>query len=558
MGATTKGSESVLVSWVAVNNDPYEREGNQYKTVDGQHVPGPTLSLLFDNDSSITEDIADVVLFFRRPANSAHNRELKIAEETKAEINKRSALNVHLEEWAGDDPTDHQGIFAFLREKMPQIRRQFAGRKLIIHISPGTPSMQTVWVLMGETGFFEQPFQLVKSYRKREQAGSQAVVPVEIGIETYYKAYMASKPIKVSSEDQIIRWDPAKLRSPKMVSLFEEARRFAQFNVPIMLLGERGTGKTTLASWIRLNSPFRLKKLDGSWPAVACGQYSTETMRSELFGYKKGAFTDAKESQEGLLTKADGDTLFLDEVGDVSRDLQRLLIKVIEEKQFYPMGETKSRKSDFRLITATNLELTSLKERLDPDFYDRINIFTLRIPSLREIPEELPWLWEKVYLQVLNRSGKGQNQTSLGYKHSDVIIQRLLSHDLPGNLRDLFRVAYRVLAAINDPFSPLSGEDAIEYGLSVLDENHGETSYCGDPSRTIARAFADSVSLCDIIDNIGQIPTKALESDLKLYLAEELVKEGKKRSTPIDKLCDVCDRTIRIWGSPNGKKKHSS
>ena len=80
--------------------------------------------------------------------------------------------------------------------------------------------------------------------------------------------------------------------------------------MPILLLGERGTGKTTLASWIRSNSPYRKKKLDTKWPSVVCGQYTPQMMRAELFGYKKGAYTDAKKDHDGVIKAADGDTLF--------------------------------------------------------------------------------------------------------------------------------------------------------------------------------------------------------------------------------------------------------
>src|SRR5690606_8652085 len=110
--------------------------------------------------------------------------------------------------------------------------------------------------------------------------------------------------------------DPRQFRSTRLRALYDEARRAARLKVPVLLLGERGTGKTTLASWIRLRSPFRQEGLDRAWPAVPCGQYTSETMRAELFGYVQGAFTGAKKDHQGLLARANGDTLFLDEIGD--------------------------------------------------------------------------------------------------------------------------------------------------------------------------------------------------------------------------------------------------
>ena len=556
----TSGSDScdgqsvksrVLISWIAVNNDPYEREWHQsaWRLVGGEPVPGPTLTVLFDEDSSFAGTIREVVLLHRRIEGAETERERRAVEETERELHERLPdLQLHLEPWPGDDPTDHRGIFEFLREKMPELRRRFPGRELIIHISPGTPSMQTLWVLMAETGFVEPPFTLVKSYRKAERRGRPPVVPVELGIETFYKVYKASRPRQIASEEQGVVWDPARFRTERMRQLFTEARRFASLDVPVLLLGERGTGKTTLASWIRLHSPFRKEAQDDRWPAVACGQYSPETMRAELFGYRKGSFTGATSDKEGLLSAADGDTLFLDEVGDVSRDLQRLLIKAIEEKVYFPLGGDQPDKSDFRLLCATNVEGDELRRRLDPDFLDRISLLTLRLPPLREVRGELPWLWEAAYQAAILRSGVEGRHARLDPALHRQVVAALERHPLPGNLRDLFRVAYRLLAARNDPHEPLTPADAAVYALQVLDENRARQARDGQSlSRIVARAFAESGALDDVLDTAGSIPAKTVERDLKAYLGEELRRLAKARGCAVDQLCDVSERTLRSW-----------
>jgi hypothetical protein len=180
----------VLISWIAVNNDPFERDraGNTFRLVEGSLVPGPTLTLLFDADSPYVGSIADVVLFHSRPPDEHETRQSRAFQQTVQELRLRDpGLRIHSEPWDGDDPTDHVQLFDFLREKLPAIRRNFADRDLILHVSPGTPSMQTVLVLMGETGFIDPPFVLVKSYRKEERNGRAAVVPVQLGIDSYYK-----------------------------------------------------------------------------------------------------------------------------------------------------------------------------------------------------------------------------------------------------------------------------------------------------------------------------------------------------------------------------------
>lgn len=539
----------VLISWIAVNNDPFERQwpDDGYRVVDGEPVPGPTLTVLLDEDSPFASTIHDVVLLHTK--TKGMEREYRAVEETAKVLRKRlPELRLHLVPWHGDDPTDHRAIFEFLREKMPELRRRFPDREFVIHISPGTPSMQTIWVLMAETGFVESPFILVKSYRRSDRHGRPAVAPVELGIETFYKVYRASRPRHAASEEQGVVWDPGKFRTERMRRLFVEARRFASLNVPVLLLGERGTGKTMLASWIRLHSPFRREAQDGRWPAVACGQYSPETMRAELFGYRKGAFTGATSDREGLLAAADGDTLFLDEVGDVSPDLQRLLIKTIEEKEYLPLGADRPRKSDFRLLAATNVEGAELRRRLDPDFLDRISPLTLRLPSLRDIRSELPWLWETTYWEATSRSGAGRGLAQIDSDLHHRVVSVLERHPLPGNLRDLFGVAYRLLAARNDPHAPLAPPDAVAYALEGLDQDSVQRD--GDDellSKTVARAFVESGPLDAVLDRAGRISTKPVEHDLKAFLGEEIRRLARARRVPVDQLCDVSERTLRGW-----------
>ncbi|MCS6915424.1 MAG: sigma 54-interacting transcriptional regulator [Myxococcales bacterium] len=574
----------VLLSWVAVNNDPYERHrgSREYRLVDGQRIPGPTLTLLFDPDSELNGKIRDAVLLYRSGDGSKDQPERRIAEETKQAIeewsNKRNhKIHVVLEPWPGDDPTDHKSIFEFLRRKVPEIRKRYAGRELIIHVSPGTGAMHTVWVLMAETGFIGRPFRVVQSLRKEDRHGHRALIPIELGIETFYKVYMASRPAQVGSDEQDIVWDPERFRTPRMQELFTQARRFAHLNVPILLLGERGTGKTTLASWIRLHSPFRRKEQDAKWPSVACGQYSAETMRAELFGYKKGAFTGATEDREGLLAAAHGDTLFLDEIGDVSQELQRLLIRALEERRYFPLGDQQPRKSNFRLLTATNLGPDELQRRLHPDFLDRISLLTLRLPPLREIREELDWLWEEIYDRAAQRAGVRPQEAALGADHHREVISHLRGHPLPGNLRDLFRVAYRIIAAKTDPHEPLSPRRAVSYGLQALSEpdellspplgaNHRPQALAAgsDPpedgwvSRAVARAFADAKPLDSVVAAARRISVRQVEGDLKAYLAGELERIARHRGVTPRQLCDVSDRSLRAWKAGRRSRKKSS
>jgi len=220
------------------------------------------------------------------------------------------------------------------------MRIKFPRRELLINISPGTPAMQTIRVLMAEAGFIAQPFRLVQTFKRKDRRDRPAALDVRFGLRPFFERYEASRPREFTEETSRI-WAPHKLVSAPMINLFKEARRVACLKTPILILGERGTGKTTLTGWIRAISPFRKKDLNDAWPAVACGQYTVETIRAELFGDTAQAFTGATKAKTGLLKIAHGDTLFLDEIDDVGSDPQRLLIRALKEKRFLPLGANK-------------------------------------------------------------------------------------------------------------------------------------------------------------------------------------------------------------------------
>lgn len=553
------GDGPVLVSWCAKNNDPYERgRDGKYQLKDGKPQAGPTLTLLFDPESQYASTIEDVVLLYNEPPEAKEDGASLVVRQTIEAIQgKNRKIRCERHKFTTVDPTDHRAIFDFLKKEIPEIRQEYQGRELVIHISPGTPSMQTIWVLMGECGFIEPPFTLVKSYRASERAGRQAVVPVAIGIETFYKAYRESKPSKPSSETEVIVWDPRRFESPKLIALYSEARRFAHLRVPVLIMGERGTGKTTLANWMRANSLFRKPELNRNWASVPCGQYSPETMRSELFGYVKGAFTGAEKDHQGLLKTADGDTLFLDEIGDITRDLQRLLIRALEEGSYYPLGSTKLEKSVFRLITASNLELPELKKRLDPDFYDRIRTLQLRVPALRELPEDLSWLWTSTFEAALQRSGLPTGSVEVEQRHHDNIVERLKRHPLDGNLRDLLRVANRLIAALYDSDQRFPIEDAIEYAVQALESS----SPIDSAAREVAIAFYDGRSLDHMLKPGFRLPTKMVEERFQAFMANELRRIARQRGVEVEELCDVSSRTLRDWavqGEPAEARKKTA
>lgn len=480
----------------------------------------------------------------------------RIYGELVAALEERTpTVQLHPHAWVHNDPTDHSAIYEWLRMLLPRIRRQFRERELVIHLSPGTAAMHTVWVLMAETGFIEPPFTAVQSFRTDERKGRSAVVPLSLGVDTFFKRWQETRPTSAAQHDNGVRWDPRQFRSLRLRALYDDARRVARLKVPVLILGERGTGKTTLASWIRFRSPFRRPELDAAWPAVPCGQYTPETMRAELFGYVAGAFTDAKKDRIGLIERANGDTLFLDEIGDVSRDLQRLLIKVLEEGLYQPLGSTEVKHADMRLLTATNLPPNELREQLDADFLDRIRAFTLTVPPLREVPEELDWLWPTVLETAAGRAGVPSRYAQLNQAQNEQFLCGLRVHPLPGNVRDLFRVAWRFLAARADDDAPLTVRDATDYALQVLG-NGCSFEPNGAATHTLAHAFADRHPIDAALLNDGPLDPEKLIDDFKNWFGREVKTLAGRIGRPEKDLTQVTDKTLRNWRR-NDRSKES-
>ena len=222
-------------------------------------------------------------------------------------------------------------------------------------------------------------------------------------------------------------------RSDAMADLMENARVAADNDSVILLLGETGVGKGVLARWIHDNS----QRQSEAFVELNCSSLKGELLRSELFGHVKGAFTSAIKDREGLIEVADGGTLFLDEIGDMDAEVQAQLLKTLEERSFRRIGENLVRKSDFRLICATNRDLQKEIEakRFRNDLYYRICVFPISIPPLQKRVEDIPGLAEHFL------TGFGYSEFPLA---ADVIAL-LEGYAWPGNVRELRNMLERAL-----------------------------------------------------------------------------------------------------------------
>ena len=221
-------------------------------------------------------------------------------------------------------------------------------------------------------------------------------------------------------------------RSHSMRRIFSILPDIARSDSTVLIQGKSGTGKELVARAIHELSPRR----DGPLVAINCGALPDTLLESELFGHKKGAFTDAKADRRGKFDMARGGTLFLDEVGDVSPALQARLLRVLQERVYEPLGDDRSRRVDVRVVAATNKDIAAMiaDGRFRQDLYYRLNVVELTLPELADRKEDIPLLADHFIGQLSRRQGK----EIIGF--SDDAMATLLRHDFPGNVRELKNV----------------------------------------------------------------------------------------------------------------------
>lgn len=231
--------------------------------------------------------------------------------------------------------------------------------------------------------------------------------------------------------------DPFIGTSEPIRALREQVERIVTTDRPILILGETGTGKSVLASWLHRNGP----RAEEAFVDLNCAGLARDFVETELFGHEKGAFTGAVTSKTGLLEVAHRGVLFLDEIGDVDLQVQPKLLKVLEEKKFRRLGDVRDRFSDVQLIAATHQDLhESIREkRFRSDLYFRISTIPLLIPPLRQRPADIPLLAEFFLLRFGNEMG------APGIEISAPAMKSLQDYAWPGNVRELKNVIERAI-----------------------------------------------------------------------------------------------------------------
>lgn len=340
------------------------------------------------------------------------------------------------------DPTDHSGIYEAARAKIREILKSDPRARLVFHLSPGTPAMSSVWLLLSKT-FCDA--ELIQT--SQEEGLKKVSLPFDISAEYVPQIIRKADEALGGLSKGIDIFGDAHFRSKQMNRVVEFSRRAAVLNVPVLIEGESGTGKELFAKGIHESGLRR----DGPFVAVNCGAIPEQLIESELFGHKKGAFSGAIRDHDGHFIRANGGTIFLDEIGELPPAAQVKILRVLQEDEVMPVGSSVPRKTDVRVISATNRDLAEevAEGRFREDLFYRLAVLVVKLPPLREREGDVGLLID-LFLKRFNESNDGKiwegNKTLTPGAR-----RRLLRHSWPGNVRELENSLKRAAVTANGP-----------------------------------------------------------------------------------------------------------
>lgn len=335
-------------------------------------------------------------------------------------------------------PTSFEEIYLFANQVVANCREKYPLNRLSFHLSPGTPAMAAIWMLLAKAKYGAELIETSKEHGVRSVS-----IPFELSVE------YSPTPSRESDEAlaRLVRGLPPAV--PEFSSIVHQcmpmkrvvamAHRLAQRDVSVLIQGESGTGKELFARAIHGASTRK----SGRFVAVNCGAIPADLIDSELFGHEKGAFTGAHVGRSGYFEEADGGTLFLDEIGELPLLSQVRLLRVLQEREITRLGATLPKKIDVRVIAATNRILPEdiRSGHFREDVFHRIAVGVLVLPPLREREGDLSLLIDKLMEQI---NMEAQSQPGYINKKISVAARNLLiRYSWPGNIRELHNVLVR-------------------------------------------------------------------------------------------------------------------
>jgi len=360
---------------------------------------------------------------------------------------------------------------------------------LVYHLSPGTPVMAAVWILLAKTRF---PAELIES--SKEHGVRTASVPFDISAdfipELFRKPDKTLERLAASMPATALEFDDIIHRSDVMRRVVLKARRIAPRSIPVLIEGESGTGKELFARAIHKTSPRR----DKPFIAINCGAIPPELVESELFGHEKGSFTGATVARIGHFEAAHQGTIFLDEIGELPKSMQVKLLRVLQEGEVKRIGATTPRTVNIRIIAATNRNLIDevAAGAFRGDLFYRLAVAVIKLPPLRERVGDISLLIDQ-FLEQIN----AESIQEPGYKQKKISAAArnlLLQHPWLGNVRELQNTLTR--AAVLSVDVDLQEEDIQEALLPIPASSQGKDRILGQP-------LGQGFSLPDIMKTVA-------------------------------------------------------
>jgi transcriptional regulator with GAF, ATPase, and Fis domain len=353
-------------------------------------------------------------------------------------IAKYKAVSVDLYGVDLSSPIDYGDIYTEVSSNLQRAGLPRNDVELTFHVSPGTPAMASIWIILAKTRF---PAKLIQTSKEKGVESVDFFFDLANDFLPEYLQRSGDRVLRLADATQPSspEFDKIIHRSHEVANQISLARRIAAYEVPVLILGETGTGKELFAEAIHAAS----SRAGQPFVAVNCGAISPELANSELFGHKKGAFTGATADRKGHFLEASGGTLFLDEVGDLPLDTQVRLLRALQSHEITPMGQSKSIKVDTRILAATHRDLAVDVEsgRFREDLFHRLAVGILQLPPLRERPGDADLLIDH-FLKTINADSAGRPEAQQKSLSKQARIM-LLAHPWPGNVRELYHTLLR-------------------------------------------------------------------------------------------------------------------
>jgi len=383
-------------------------------------------------------------------------------------------------------PTHFGEIYKASADTVTKVLKQHSSADLTFHLSPGTPTMAAIWVILAKTRF---PAELIES--SQQHGVKTASVPFDISAEfipdLLRKPDQRLEQASAESPPSAPEFSDIVHRCSAMSRIIAKARRIAPRSVPVLIEGESGVGKELLARAIHKASP----RYDKPFVAVNCGAIPNELVESTLFGHEKNAFTGATRMHKGYFETADKGTLLLDEIGELPLPAQVKILRTLQEKEIVRVGATKPIKINVRIIAATNRNLVEEIQgnRFRADLFYRLAVAVFYLPPLRDRQGDLTLLIDNLLSKV-----NAVSREEPGYVHKIFSVSAknlLIQHHWPGNVRELLNTIRR--AALWSEGAVIENEDICDAIIPIT---------MSEPASILNRPLGQGLSLPVIIQTV--------------------------------------------------------